>query len=382
MDSYRILFLTSSLRTGGAENHLLNLCRYVKSKGHEAAVCTISPREEGLESSLLVEGVALYRIPLSSLAGLPFRGRVAGLKRVVSRFDPDILHAHLFHGEVLAWLASHFTDAPLLATRHSSGLEFGGWRRLAARCMRRRFSALIAVSREAMEEARGSGYGEDEVFLVPNAIDTTRFRPFGEEERARRRSGLLERFFPGASETAPIVGSVGGLRPVKNFPLLVEIAERLGAGGGGTASPRFILFGEGPQREELSRLIERAGLGSTFILAGRSDRLEEIYPLFDIFVLTSRSEGTPLALLEAMACRVACIASDVGGVGEAVGDAGMKVPPGDAEGFSSAVLSLIEQPRMRAELGRRARVRVLERYDTDAWGESILGIYRSALRRQ
>ncbi len=152
-------------------------------------------------------------------------------------------------------------------------------------------------------------------------------------------------------------------------------------GEGPDPAPRFIVFGEGPQRGELSRLIEREGAGHSIVLAGRSDRLEEIYPLFDIFVLTSRTEGTPLSLLEAMACRVACVASDVGGIGEAIGEAGVLVEPGNAEGFASALRNLLERPPLRAELGRRARVRILERYDTDAWGESILDVYRSLLRR-
>ncbi len=381
MESYRILFLTSSLRTGGAENHLLNLCRFLKSKGHETAVCTISPREDGLESSLLLEGVELYRVPMESLAGVPFRGRIVAVKRIVSGFDPDILHAHLFHGEVLAWIASHFTGAPLLATRHSSGLEFEGWRSLMARIMRRRFSALVAVSREAEREALDSGYRPGEVFLVPNAVDTTRFKPMGDEERSRRRAELLGRYFPGAPAETPVIGSVGGLKPVKNHALLVKLAARLGGGEGPDPAPRFIVFGEGPQRGELSRLIEREGAGESIVLAGRSDRLEEIYPLFDIFVLTSRTEGTPLSLLEAMACRVACVASDVGGIGEAIGEAGVLVEPGNAEGFASALRNLLERPPLRAELGRRARVRILERYDTDAWGESILDVYRSLLRR-
>jgi glycosyltransferase involved in cell wall biosynthesis len=382
MDSYRILFMTSSLRTGGAENHLLNLCRFVKSKGHEAAVCTLSPREDGLESCLLVEGIELYRVPITSLIGLPFQGRISSLKRIVSRYDPDILHAHLFHGEVLAWVASHFTKAPLLATRHSSGLEFEGWRGVSARFMRHRFRALIAVSREAAGEALNSGYRERDVFLIPNAIDTTRFKPLGDEERARRRAELLERFFPGSSGETPVVGSVGGLKPVKNYPLLVRLAARLGARERGAVAPKFLVFGDGPQREELSRLIEREGAGEMIVLAGRSDRLEQIYPLFDIFVLASKSEGTPLALLEAMACRVACVASDVGGVGEAIGDAGMTVESDDEGAFAAAIRTLVEQPGLRAELGRRARVRILERYDISAWGESILEVYHSLLSRK
>ncbi len=381
MDSYRVLFLTSSLSSGGAENHLLNLCRFMKSKGHDTAVCTFSSTEDGLEPSLLLEGIELNRVPIGSLRDIPLPGKIASLKRIVGRFDPDILHAHLFHGEVMAWIASHFTRAPLIATRHSSGLEFQGWRGLSARFMRHRFRALIAVSKGAADEARDLGYGEEAVHLVHNAIDTDRFRPLGDEERKRLRTELLERFFPGTDETTPIVGAVGRLKAVKDFPLLVRLAAGFGARGGAGITPKFLIFGEGGQREYLSGLIEQQCAGEAIALAGYSDRLERIYPLFDLFVLPSRSEGTPMALLEAMSCRVACIASDVGGVGEAIEDAGMTVRSGDEPGFASAIRTLVDQPQVRAELGRRARVRILERYDIHAWGESILEVYRSLLGR-
>ena len=381
MDSYRILFITSSLRSGGAENHLMNLCRFVRSKGHEAAVCTLSPREEGLESQLIVEGIELNRIPFSSLGGVLLPGKIQSLRRLVGRFEPDLLHAHLFHGEVLAWIASHFTRAPLLATRHSVGLEFEGWRGVAARLMRSRFRSVMAVSEGAAGESRRLGYGEGILYLVPNAIDTARFRPLEEGERAKRREELLRRFFPGTPEATPIVGSVGQIKRIKNFPLLVELAGRFRAQPETLPQPRFIIFGEGSERENLSRLIAERGAGDMVAMAGYSDRMEDFYPLFDLFLLPSMSEGTPLALLEAMSCRVACIASDVGGVGAALGDSGMTVPPGDIEGFTSAIRSLLEDERLRAELARRARVRILELYDMEAWGESILEIYRSLLGR-
>lgn len=381
MDSYRILFLTSSLSSGGAENHLLNLCRFMKSRGHDTAVCTFSSREDGLESSLLLEGIELNRVPIDSLSDIPFPGKIASLKRIVKRFHPDILHAHLFHGEVLAWIASHFTRAPLIATRHSSGLEFQGWRGLFAGFMRHRFRAVIAVSKGAAEETRNLGYGEGTIHLVPNAIDTDRFRPLEGAERRRLRTELLERFFPGTDETTPIVGAVGRLKAVKDFPLLVRLAVGFGAWKGPGLAPRFLIFGEGGQREYLSGLIEQQGAGEAIALAGYSDRLERIYPLFDLFVLPSRSEGTPMALLEAMSCSVACIASDVGGVGETIEDAGLTVQSGDESGFASAIRTLIDQPQLRAELGRRARVRILERYDIHSWGESILEVYRSLLDR-
>ena len=381
MNSYRILFLTSSLRSGGAENHLLNLCRFIISRGHEAAVCTISPIEDGLESHLLVEGVELNRVPLSSLKGFFLPGTLASLRRIVNRVEPDLLHAHLFYGEVLGWIVSRFTDAPLITTRHSSGLEFEGWRRIAAKMMRRRFEAVIAVSDEVERESRSLGYRDDVIQLIPNAIDTTRFRPLEGEERRKRRAELLGRFFPDAAEDTPIVGSAGRLKRVKNFPLLVKLAARFMEWEGPGPAPRFLVFGDGPERQNLSRLIDEAGAGERIALAGHADRMEDLYPLLDIFLLVSKSEGTPLALLEAMACRVACVASDVGGVGAAVEDAGMTVRPGDEEGFASAVRALVVDQQRRSELARRARVRILERYDMDAWGERILKVYHSLLEQ-
>jgi glycosyltransferase involved in cell wall biosynthesis len=382
MDSYRILFFTSSLRGGGAENHLLNLCRYLKSLGHEPAVCTISPEEDGLEHVMLIDGIGLIRLPLRSLADLLSPAKIWTLRGIVKRFDPDIMHAHLFHGEVVAWVSSHFAGAPLVVTRHSTGLEFRGWRKVLARLMNSRLARVIAVSREAAVEAEGMGYRRENISLIPNAIDTRRFRPLGEEERENQRRLLLERYFPDAAADTPIIGSMGGLKPIKNFPLLIRLAVIFAGEGPLAAVPRFLMFGEGAERERLEKLSSDLGAKAFVALPGRRERPEEVYPLFDIFVLPSRSEGVPMALLEAMASAVPCVASDVGDIGEVISETGFTVSEGDEEGFAAAVRTLVENPPLRAELGRKARVRILELYDTDVWGDAILGIYRSLIGHQ
>jgi glycosyltransferase involved in cell wall biosynthesis len=378
MDPYRILFFISSLRGGGAENHLLNLCRYLQSVGHDTAVCTISPCEDGLESQMLVEDITIIRLPLPSLADLLSPMKIATLRGMVRQFDPDLLHAHLFHGEAVAWVSSHFVDVPLVATRHSTGLEFGGWRRLLVRLMNRRLAGLIAVSREAALEAGRMGYG-GAISVIPNAVDTRRFRPLSEERYIEQRGILLEQYFPGASERTPVIGAVGGLKPVKNFSMLVRLAARFAGEGPHGVAPRFVLFGEGTDREHLVSLSWELSAQDFIAFPGHRERPEEIYPLFDLFVLPSRSEGVPMALLEAMASGVACVASDVGDVGEIVGDTGTIVASGNEEGFAEAIRTLLDDPSRRSELGRKARVRVMERYDTDAWGDTILNMYRSLL---
>ena len=386
MDHYRILFFTSSLQTGGAERHLLNLCRYLRSAGHEVAVCTLSPAEEGLERFFIDEEIQLFRLPLRSLRFLPAPRTVAGIRRIADIFKPQIVHAHLFHAEVAAAFAAIVAPAPLVATRHSAGLEFRGWRALAARVIAPRFDACIAVSRGAAEEAIRKGFPPAKVALIPNAVDPGRFRPLAEADREKGRGALAAELYPEAVKRPfVLVGSAGGLKPVKNYPLMLRAASRLvsaRSSSPGAPELRFAIFGEGEERSAYERLGRELGIDRIFSLPGRRDDLESLYPLLDVFLLPSWNEGLPMALLEAMSSGVACVASDVGDVGEAIEGAGVAAPRGDEGALVDILQRLVAQEDERKELGRKARVRVLERYNVDLWGERILSVYRSVLGRR
>ena len=382
MDHFRILQIISSLRRGGAEHHLLNLCRYLARAGHEPAVCSLSPFEDGLESAFVAGGIPLYRLPLRSLACLATPRADRTIRRVMERSGADLLHAHLFHGEVAgAWMALR-TSRPLVVTRHSTGLEFSGWRRTAARVYGRRVSRCIAVSDEAAREAPATGLASAKVIVLPNAVDTARFRPLEERERIEPRRALLAELFPGGVPRGVVlVGSVGGLKAVKGYSVFMRAAAELLATGAGDAAPslRFVIFGDGPERESLTALSRGLGLEGVFVLSAQRDELEKIYPLLDLFVLTSFTEGVPLALLEAMSSGVACAASSVGGVGGVLEGAGTLVASGDVAAFAAAISRLAGDRALRVEMGRLARVRILERYNLDIWGHRTLDVYRDAL---
>jgi glycosyltransferase involved in cell wall biosynthesis len=385
MDRYRILFFTSSLRTGGAERHLLNLCRHLRSTGHEAAVCTLSPVEDGLERFFLDEKIQIFRLPLRSLRFLPAPRTVSGIRRIAGIFKPQIVHAHLFHAEVAAAFATLVAPAPLVATRHSAGLEFRGWRTLAARLVSPRFAACIAVSKGAAEEALRTGFPPAKIALIPNAVDPGRFRPLAEADREKGRAALAAELYPEAARRPfLLIGSAGGLKPVKNYPLMLRAASRLAserASRPGAPELRFVIFGEGEERSAYERLGRELGIDRIFSFPGSMDNLEALYPLLDVFLLPSLNEGLPMALLEAMSSGVACVASDVGDVGEVIAGAGVAAPPGDENALVEILQRLIAQEDRIKELGRKARVRVLERYNVDIWGERILAVYRSVLRR-
>jgi glycosyltransferase involved in cell wall biosynthesis len=383
MELNRILFFVSSLRRGGAENHLLNLCRYLERSSIKTVVCTLSANEEGLETTFLAESISLWRFPMTSLLDLARPRIIRSLRRIIRSFRPHVIHAHLYHAEVIAALGSLFAAAPLVVTRHSTGLEFEGGRRLLSRFAGRRVDTIVAVSSAAAAEAVATGHPESRVVVVPNGVDTGRFRPPEEHERGERRRLFLRRLFPDVDPSSCLlVGSAGGLKSVKNFPLFIRMAARIVEGRQPDDPPvRFVVLGEGSERDALERHAAHLGATSFLAMPGHCESPEEMYGLFDIFVLTSFREGVPMVLLEAMASGVPCIASDVGGVYDVIGDAGMSVASGDEDGFVNAVEELIADRERRGELARRARVRVLEHYDIEIWGDRMLRVYKETVER-
>jgi glycosyltransferase involved in cell wall biosynthesis len=372
MTPRNILFFVSSLRVGGAELHLLDLCRYFSRGGAGITVCDLSsdgylrPRFEEL-------GVRVRELGIGSLADLARPAVRSRLRAIADEADPDIIHAHMYHAEIVAAAASSMSGKPLVVTRHSSGLEFNGARKVAIRLAGRQTDRIIAVSSDASSEALSLGARPGSVVTVPNGVDTSRFRPLDAALRASERYRLLDENFTAAgSEGTFLVGSVSGLKPVKEFPLLVRAFSEL-------EDARLLIAGEGPSRLELEALVLGLGIGDRVSLPGHADRPEEILPLLDLFVLPSRSEGIPIALLEAMSCGLACVASRVGGVPELLGDCGVMFEAGDAGALASAIAGLAGDTAKRAELGRRARVRAMEHFDLEIWGSRIAAVYEDVL---
>lgn len=377
----RVLFFISSLGRGGAEYHLINLCDYIDGHGIAPVVCTLSREEDPLEDAFRLRNVPFRRFPIDSLAALLRPGRLAALRRIVGGARCDLIHAHLYHAEIVGAAATCFTGAPLVTTRHSAGLEFGGLRRPVARLAARRTTRLIAVSADAAAEARRTGMPAERIDIVPNGVDTTRFHPIEGEEREGRRRFFLEEYFPGDQPRHPfIIGAAGGLKPVKNFDLLLRaVADATELVGDDL---RVAVAGEGAERDPLERLSRELGIAGRTALTGHLNRPDEFYPLLDLFVLPSRTEGVPMVLVEAMACGVPCLATDVGGVGDTLGDTGILVPANDAGALAAAIAELAGDEPRRLDLGRRARVRAMERFDREIWGARTLDVYRSALQKK
>ena len=229
------------------------------------------------------------------------------------------------------------------------------------------------------EVARGlAAFGaipRSKVAVVPNGIDTGRFLDdalIAEAAGVRRDLGI--------PESAPVVGTIGRLADVKRQDVLIRGFARL---GDVVPEARLLIVGDGPLRPGLESLARSLGLGDWVVFAGYQARPERFLRAMDAFALTSRTEGMPLAILEAWASGVPVVASRIDAVLGLVehGRTGLLFEPGDSEGLAGALGGLLGDPARSRRIARAARARALAEFDEDVMSAAYLGHYRDALDR-
>ncbi len=277
------------------------------------------------------------------------------LRALVRERDIDIVHAHEYKTDVLAWLLGRTERVIPLATVH--GWTGHSWRErrvyypLDKRVLAG-FPHLIAVSGEIRSQLIQSGARPERVTTILNAIDPKLFR-------RQRDGGPAMRRALGLPATAFVIGAVGRLEPQKRFDLLLEVFARLRAGGGGTTHPlHLVIVGDGSLRAALDAQVATLGIGESVTLTGHRTDIARVHDAFDLFVQSSDYEGTPNAVLEAMALESPIVATDVGGTREIArpNEEGLIVPPSNAEALARAITAAIEDPeglRARADAARR-----------------------------
>lgn len=299
--------------------------------------------------------------PLYDLLGL------VELVLLCLRIRPSIVHANSSKAGVLARVAARLTGVPSrIFTVH--GWAFAAYRGrtsqaylLADRAMRRLTTAIVCVAEnERRLGIRAGTCDPDRTVVVHNAVDVA---GAARADPARDEAALL---------------SVGRFTYPKDPETLLRAAARLPAGGW-----RLQLVGDGPDRERLEELQRELGLEHAVEFLGARDDVPALLAAASAFVLSSRSEGLPLSVIEAMAAGLPIVASDVGGLHELVedGSSGLLVPAGDVDALADALRRLVADPAERQRLGNAARARAEERFDLPAFRAAHLALYRRELAR-
>lgn len=364
----RIVYVLTSLGMGGAERQVLSLAGRMARHGHSVAVLVLRPKlPEEWPTTLDVIYLNMRKTPLSLLLGV-LRGR-----RFIGKFHPDLIHSHTYPGNMVARLLKLLSPGTILISTIHNVYE-GGWARMLAYRLTDWLSrSTTAVSTAAAERfVRVKAVPQSKCRVMVNGIDTAAFAPEA-ERRAKTRNDL--------HAAADFIWlAAGRITEAKDYPNLLRAFALVRAN---ISFTQLWVAGEGPEDEvrAMHRLEEELGLDDAVRWLGLRRDMPALLDAADGFVLASAWEGMPLVLGEAMAMEKSVVATDVGGVRELVGEAGVIVPAKNPALLAGAMLELMNRSEAaRHELGSAARIRICASFRMDAKADEWEVLYRGLLR--
>lgn len=310
-------------------------------------------------------GVPVEALPVPHRA---YRTEIDDLGSLLDRLGPDVVHTHGYRGDVVAGTVARRRGHATVSTVH--GFTGGGWKNRLYEWLQRRslarFDAVVAVSAPLGEELVDAGVAPDRVHVVRNAwTPSSDLLP---AEEARERLELPEDAF--------VAGWVGRLSPEKGPDVFLRAMARPEAG-----DVLASVVGDGDRSHELEQLADGLGIRDRTRFHGQVADAEAIYRAFDVFVLSSRTEGTPVSLFEAMEAGVPVVAARVGGVPDVVedGEEARLVGAENPRALAAAVREIRKHPGRAAEMTGRARARLESDFAPGPWLDRYERVYRRAL---
>jgi glycosyltransferase involved in cell wall biosynthesis len=348
-----VVLLTTNLARGGAETQVALLALSLSRRGWPVSVVSL------LDPSAFQAELREANVQVRSLGMQPGRPNPLALARlaaILRKERPCVLHSHMFHANLLARLMRLAFPAPLIvstlhsmaeSSRHSTGTRLRDW---LYRVTDPLADATVAVCQAVAERHVASGaVRRGKLRVIPNGVDTERFRP-----DAARRERLRGEFGAGGEF---VWLAVGRLMWKKDYPTMLRAAARQREG-------ILLIAGAGPLETELAALARELRVRTPFL--GPREDVPALMNAADGLVLSSVVEGLPMALLEAAASGLPCVTTDVGGARDAVvdGQTGFVTPRGNPEALAEAMARLTELPgAARREMGQAARELALARFD-------------------
>lgn len=349
----KILYLVTQDDSGGAQRYVLLLARAFRDRA-ETAIAVGADGDGWLSAEAGKAGIPVLLLPDLVRAISPSHDLKAyrALRREMRDGGWDLVHANSSKAGVLASLAARGLAGPkVVYTAHGwAFMEPGGAaKRLLYLAMERiaargRAMTIVLSERERGLAERRVGIAPERIATVPHGIVSP--TAFLTREEARRELGL--------PAEALVVGTIANLYRTKGLDLLVRALDIPPLAD---ADFRLAVLGDGPERESLERAIAASAARDRISLV-RDRRDAARYLLaFDLFVLPSRKEGLPLTILEALEAGLPTIATDVGGVAEALGGAGVVVPPGEPAALAASIALLLGDPAARRALAEKSKRR-------------------------
>ena len=344
----------------GGQNQVLVTVLGLRALGHRATLVA-HPRGELRQRAR--EGLDL--IPLAPRTEMDLSAAWR-LSRLLRQLKPDILHAHDPHGVAMAAMALSMSTQPakppLVASRR---VDFRMRGNTLSRWKYRQVDCFICASDAIRAMVLADGVAPVRAVTVHEGIDLGRVH-------ATPAANLHEELW--LPHHAPIVGNVAALAPHKGQRYLIDAATLVLRQ---IPDARFVIAGEGELRPTLERMIKEHRLEKHVLLAGFRPDVLSLHKAFDVFVMSSITEGLGTSVLDAMACCKPVVATTAGGIPEVVmdGETGLLVPPRDPQTMADAIVTLLRDPELRQRMGHAGLVRARRKFSAERMVQQTLKVY-------
>jgi len=403
----KILRIIARLNVGGPARHVVWLTKELQDDEFQTVLIagTVPDGEEDMSYFAAENGVEpIYLKEMSRELSIRDLISIHKIYRYIRRESPDIVHTHTAKagtvGRVAVFMYRWLTWSTLVLkprnvrsvhTFHGhvfhsyyGRLKTAAFLRIEKLLARFATNKILAISSQQLNEINGKfGVGrKDQFSVIPLGIDTDSMVANESDRKAFREE-------VGATERDVLVGFVGRLTEIKDLSHLLRVAAMYNdLSRSAKPSIKFLIVGDGHLRESLQREAEGLGVLETVIFIGNRKDISTVYSGLDLVALTSKNEGTPLSLIEAMAADRAFISTEVGGVVDLLGDVredaggfkicerGIGVEPGSTESYLSAVLRLAENKQLREKMGHAGRDFVEKHYSKQRLVADIKELYR------
>ncbi len=370
--SYRLAFCIESMSpSGGSELNAVRTAELLAARGHHLTVMTMTPRVDGMYPRYAAAGISVHNFSARSLISRDAWHRVREATAFMQAQQVDVVHSHDPYSNFLMTLAARRAGVPAIASKRWSQYGFPQ-HRLTDIVAFRAAERVLANSDTVADSARRQAWlSPARVAVVSNFADDRVFKTPLDRAATRARFGY--------GESDCVVVIVARLRSEKNHRGAIDACQRAA-----TVNPalRLLLVGDGPEQQSLESLVRDRGLTDRIQFVGHLDEAWRAFGAADLAMLPSLHEGFPNAVVEAMAVGIPVLASDVGGIPDAVvdKDTGLLVPPLDVNAWVRALEFASANPEWRRRAGRAGRLRAEAHFSASAAVAKLEALYAELVR--
>lgn len=371
MEQLRILHVIGGSEVGGAEEHVLALCKGMDKNTFNPSVACLC---KGPFRALLEQNaIPVMEIPMTNPIDIRVVPRLVKYMRAEKI---DIVHTHGSRANLTARLAARYLGLPIITTVHSTlSQDYLNKYAAALAILLDRMTTpwadwVITISDYLQSDVKKRG--AKQVKTIYNGIDPVRFSEEFDSQAVFSELGI--------QTGTPLVGTIGRLHPVKGLKYFLMAVEHISQ-----AHPlhKFLVIGSGPQENELKALVIQANIADKVIFTGYVPNVHKLISTLDVLVLPSLAEGMGLVLLEGMFYGKPVVASRVGGIPELVTDMknGLLVPPGDSIMLAAAINRVLDDQVLTAKLGENGKLR-FQQFSLQNMLESTQNIYTAIIHKK